>query len=99
MIVWTLILFTLKFVYGLTSIFIVTLKRLEDDLAVNWPILFFLYYFGMRTYNIVVDFLFAVTLIYLFDCQAKIKRVNDENAKGQQTMADSVLKIEDDDIE
>lgn len=52
----------------------------------------------MRTYNIFVDFLLAVTLLYLFHCQAKIKRVNDENVKGQ-TMADTVLKIEEEDIE
>jgi len=99
MIVWALILFTLKFVYSLASIFLVTLERLEDNVAVNQPKLFFLYYLGLRTYNIVVDFLFAVTLIYLFDCQAKIKRVSDENVKGQETMADTVLKIEKDDIE
>jgi len=76
----------------------VTLERLEDNVPVNQPKLFFLYYFAMRTYNIVVDFLFAVTLLYLFHCQAKIKRVNDENVKGQ-TMADTVLKIEEEDIE
>jgi hypothetical protein len=72
MLYWTVFLWIIKLTYGLASIFLVSIERLGDNVEQNLPRLFFLYYFSMRTYSYIVDFLFTVTLIYLFYSQAKL---------------------------
>lgn len=71
LIIWSLLLWTMKFLYGIASICLVTFERLGDNVSERYPDIFLLYYLAMRTYSFIVDFFFTVSLTYLFHCQAK----------------------------
>jgi len=71
MIIWSMLLWTIKLLYGLASISLVTFERLGDNVSQRFPQIFLLYYLAMRTFSYVVDFLFVVSLTYLFHCQAQ----------------------------
>ena len=68
MIIWSMLLWTIKLLYGLASISLVTFERLGDNVSQRFPQIFLLYYLAMRTFSYVVDFFFVVTLSYLFHC-------------------------------
>ncbi len=66
-----MLLWIIKLLYGLSSITLVTIERLGDNVSVRYPQIFLLYYMAMRTFSFVVDFFFVVSLTYLFHCQAQ----------------------------